>query len=122
MTTHHGFGPELGRKPITYTCVCGYRSTDYGDVGLHITDEQARAHAPRHLTTIPVVGGKELEIASTPYGDDDNAVEIRMTIPDGGDGRYRRYIALVRRADIPFLIEELEAHRLCKSTPGEPSS
>lgn len=40
----HGFGPELGRKPITYTCRCGYRNTDYGVVVDHITDENTIAH------------------------------------------------------------------------------
>ena len=123
MTTKHGFGPELGRKPVTYTCVCGFRSTDYAAIGRHITDEHARAHAPRHLTMVPAVGGSEMEIASTPHGDENDAVEVRVIIREG-DGRYRRHMVLVCRDALPFLIEELEAHRLDKDAsraPGEPS-
>jgi len=117
MTTHHGFGPELGRKPITYTCRCGFRSTDYAEVARHITDERAIAHAPRRLTTIPAAVGSPtagIEIASTPHGDENDAVEIRMIVPDGEPGRFSRHLVIVRRSNIPFLIEELEAHRLDK--------
>jgi hypothetical protein len=108
----HGFGPELGRKPTTYTCACGFRSTDYAEVGRHITDERARAHEPRHLTMIPTAFGRgeELEIAATPYGDAEDAVEVRLVVREG-EGRYRRHTVLVRRDALPFLIEELQAHR-----------
>jgi hypothetical protein len=113
MSTRHGFGPELGRTPVTYTCVCGFRSTDYAEIGCHITDEYARAHEPRHLTMVPAVGGSEMEIASTPHGDENNAVEVRVVVRES-DGRYRRHMVLVRRDALPFLIEELEAHRVGK--------
>ena len=121
MSNRHGFGPELGRKPTTYTCVCGVRSSDYGEVAAHISDEREKAHEPRHLTMVPAVGGSEMEVASTPHGDAHDAVEIRVVVREGDD-RYRRHIVLVHRDALPFLIEELEAHRLSKgpSRAGEP--
>lgn len=117
MTTHHSFGPELDRKPTTYTCWCGFRSADYAEVTRHITDERAIEHAPRRLTTVPVAVGSPtagIEIASTPHGDEHDAVEIRMIVPDGGIGSFRRHMVIVHRSNLPFLIEELEAHRLDK--------
>ena len=116
MSTLHSFGPELGSKPTTYTCRCGFRSIDFGEVSSHITDEHERAHTPRRLSTIPTVGigyPAGVEVASTPHGDDSAAVEIR-TIVRESEGRYQRHMVLVSRSDIPFLIEELEAHRLDK--------
>ena len=116
MSTHHGFGPELGSKPTTYTCRCGFRNTDYGEVSRHVTDENDRAHAPRRLTTIHAIGigyPVGIEVASTPHGDDSAAIEIR-TIVRESEGRYQRNMVLVSRSDIPLLIEELEAHRLDK--------
>lgn len=113
----HGFGPELGRKPITYTCRCGFRSTDYGEVSRHITDERAIVHTPRRLTTVPAAVGSptnRIEIASTPHGDVHDAVEIRVIIPDGEPGRFRSHMVLVHRNSLAFLIEELEAYRLDK--------
>lgn len=118
MSTHHGLGPELGRAPITYTCWCGFRSTDYGAVGRHIADESARTHEPRRITTIPAVDVAPpagIEVASTPHGDEHDAVEIRMIVR-GRESGYRHYMVLVHRASIPFLIEELESHRLGKDT------
>lgn len=117
MSTHHGFGPELGRNPITYTCWCGFRDTDYSKVARHITDERQRAHEPRRRTTIPAVDVSPpagIEIASTPHGDENAAVEIRMVVRES-EGHYRHHMVLVHRASIPFLIEELEAHRLDKA-------
>jgi hypothetical protein len=114
MNAQHGFGPELGRSPITYTCRCGFRNTNYGTVGKHITDEIDRSHEPRRLTTIPAVDVSPpagIEIASTPHGDDNDAVEIRMIVRES-EGHYRQHMVIVHRASIPFLIEELEAHRL----------
>lgn len=114
MTTRHGFGPELGRKPTTYTCRCGFRSTDYAEVGRHITEEHERAHTPRRLTTIPAANVSPpagIEIASTPHGDEHDAVEIRAVIRER-DGVYHHHMVLIRRHSIPFLIEALEAHRL----------
>jgi hypothetical protein len=109
-------GPELGRRPTTYTCRCGFRSTDYDGVVGHIAIERERAHMPRRLTTIPAVGSvgsaSGIEVASTPHGDADDAVEIRVIVPDGSPGHFRRHVVLVRRSALPFLIEELEAHRL----------
>ena len=118
MSIQHGFGPELGggsnRSPITYTCRCGFRSADYYTVGKHITDESAIAHEPRRLTTIPAVDISPpagIEIASTPHGDENDAIEIRMIVRESV-GHYRQHMVIVHRASIPFLIEELEAHRL----------
>jgi len=94
----HGFGPELGRKPITH-------------------DERSIAHTPRRLTTVPAVAGSpthRVEIASTPHGDEHDAVEIRVIVPDGEPGHFRSHMAIVRRSNLPLLIEELEAHRLDK--------
>ena len=110
MIESHRLGPELGRKPTTYTCVCGARSTDYNEVARHIADETERAHTPRHLVMVPAVGGDELEVASTPHGDANAAVEVRVVVREG-DGRYRRHVILVRRDALPFLIQELEALR-----------
>jgi hypothetical protein len=113
----HGFGPELGRSPITYTCRCGFRSTNYGTVGEHIVTENDRSHEPRRLTTIPAVDVSPpagIEIASTPHGDANDAVEIRMIVRES-EGRFRQHMVIVPRASLPFLIEELEAHRLDKS-------
>lgn len=114
MTTQHGFGPELGRKPTTYTCWCGFRSADYGEIGRHITEERERAHTPRRLTTIPSALASPpagIEIASTPHGDEHDAVEIRTVIRES-DGVYRHHMVLVRRDSLPFLIDALESHRL----------
>lgn len=113
-TEPHAFGPELGWKPTTHTCRCGFHSTDYGEVARHIIDERAIAHAPRRLTTIPAVDGAPsgIEVASTPHGDANDAVEIRVILPDGAPGHYRSHAVLVRRNSLPFLIEELETHRL----------
>ena len=91
-------------------------STDYGEVARHVTDEYERAHEPRRLTTIPAVDvwpPAGIEIASTPHGDESDAVEIRMIVRER-DGIYHHRMVLVHRASIPFLIEELEAHRLGK--------
>jgi hypothetical protein len=114
MSERHGFGPELSRDPTTYTCRCGFRNTDHDEVARHIADEYARAHAPRRLTTIPAVDVSPpagIEIASTPHGDENDAVEIRMIVRES-EGHYRHHMVIVHRASIPFLIEELEAHRL----------
>jgi hypothetical protein len=114
--TEHSFGPELGSAPITYTCWCGFRDIDYGGVARHIADEQERAHEPRRLTTIPAVDvwpPAGIEIASTPHGDESDAVEIRMIVRES-EGSYQQHTVLVHRSSIPFLIEELEAHRLGK--------
>ena len=118
MTTQHGFGPELGRKPTTYTCWCGFRSTEYGEVGRHITEERERAHAPRRLTTIPSALASppaEIVIATTPHGDAHDAVEIRAVIRES-DGAYHHHMVLVRRDSLPFLIDALESHRLDEAT------
>jgi hypothetical protein len=115
--THHDFGPELGHKPTTYTCRCGFRSTDYGEVTRHIADERKRLHEPRRVTTIPAVGESStngIEIASTPHGDEADAVEVRLIVSDGEPGRHRLHMVLMSRASIPFLIAELEDHRLDK--------
>jgi hypothetical protein len=112
----HGFGPELSQKPTTYTCWCGFRSLNYSDVGWHIAKEIERAHEPRRLTTIPAVDvgpPAGIEVASTPHGDANDAVEIRMIVRES-EGHYRHHMVLVHRASLPFLIEELEAHRLDK--------
>lgn len=118
MNIQHGLGPELGSDPITYTCWCGFRDTDYNEIQRHIADEYARAHSPRRLTTIPTAIGSSttsgIEIASTPYGDEETAVEVRMIVPDGSPGHYRHHMVLVHLTSIPFLIEALEAHRLDK--------
>ena len=108
--TRHRLGPELGSKPTTYTCVCGARSTDYGEIARHVADETERSHEPRHLVMVPAVGGDELEIAATPHGDANDAVEVRVVVREG-DGRYRRHVILVRHDALPFLIQELEALR-----------
>lgn len=121
-TTQHSFGPEFGYKPVTYTCWCGFRSTSYSDVATHITDARVQEHTPRHLTTIPAGDSSNpagIEIASTSYGDARDAVEIRV-ISHEGDDDYRRYMMLVRRADLPFLIEALERHRLRSTDPADP--
>lgn len=114
MTQQHGFGPELGRRPPTFTCRCGFRSTAYGEVGRHIAEERERAHTPRSLTTIQAAdlsAPAGIEIASTPYGDEYDAVEISTVVP-ASDGTYHHYRVRVLRSSIPFLIKALEAHRL----------
>jgi len=114
MSSRHGLGPELGYKPTTYTCRCGFRSTDYNNVARHVSDEQTREHAPRRLTTICAADASYpagIEVASTPYGDEHDAVEIRTVVREG-EGIYRPHTVLVRRSDLAFLIVELEAHRL----------
>jgi hypothetical protein len=114
MSTHHGFGPELGNRPITYTCRCGYRNTAYSAVADHITAERTKAHAPRLLTTIPAADLSQpagIEIASTPYGDEYEAIEIRLVVRESV-GNYPQHSVRVRRSSIPFLIDALEAHRL----------
>ena len=113
INDQHDFGPELGRKPTTYTCRCGFRSTDYGDVATHITDERARMHTPRLLTTIRAADGSPpagIEIASTPYGDEHDAIEIRAIILEN-DGSYHHHMVLVHRDSLPFLIDALEKYR-----------
>ena len=116
MTGDHALGPELGYKPVTYTCRCGFRDTDYNNVGRHIAEENARLHEPRHLSTIAAVWGGDLEVASTPYGDEEDAVEVRMILRDPREiGHYRRHVLLVHRSSLDFLIDQLEAHRLDKN-------
>lgn len=97
----------MTEDPATYACWCGYYTTDVGEVERHIT-----VHTPSRMTTIAAVTSTAagVEIRSTPYGDDRGAVEF-VVITHAAAG-YRHTTVLVDKRSIPFLIEQLEAHRL----------
>jgi hypothetical protein len=114
MLQEHYLGPELGSKPTTYTCACGFRNTDYGDVSRHIAEGEGAARGGALSTIIRADGAAEIEVASTPYGDDVDAVEIRLVLRDIREGQFRRHMVLVARSSLDFLIDQLEVHRLGK--------
>lgn len=97
----------MTEDPTTYTCWCGYYTTHFGEVEKHVA-----IHAPSRLSTIAAIdgGSSGIEIRSTPYGDERGAVEF-VAIAREGIG-YRHVSVLVDKRSIPFLIEQLEAHRL----------